>query len=454
RLLLIPGGSEERAYNNNTQHGTNNHVALNVLWVELLDLEPAFHKIYGLCLETGHLPVTVADWSVFDRYASRVQVLRDYPDFHADIFGGVDADFIHAIMIFAPKALHSPRLKVVHLSHAPDQIDELALSGLSHLQEVSLWLGSAKAFQVHISTLAILSIRSPTLTLFGNLVQHWVVPCRRLRLFYNFPETALAVERAWRELDNRVLYDGLEEFRCDGSSFDGDIAYALSFGTFTPLMRFSSLKIVQLPQFCTSLLDDDAIGSIVKSWPRLEHLELGTNHTWKTQPRMTFQGLVTVLSSCPNLKELNLVFDATKVDPKKSGAGVCNTNITTLCVGFSPIEQTPEVALVLSAILPCLTEIKVEKCPMGLNREASKYIGICNLVRKQEGRKSWRLRGKKYDRRYQWTTLQYDGLCQTAMLMAKYLTTYSSWACAGLVQTRMSGGIDLVVLRNTASYLT
>jgi hypothetical protein len=158
-------------------------------------------------------------------------------------------------------------------------------------------------------------------------------------------------------------------------------------------MRFSSLKIVEFAQFCMSLLDDDAIGSIVRSWPCLEQLELGTNHSWKTQPRMTFQGLVTVISSCPNLRKLGLVFDATKVDPEKSGAEVCNTNITTLCVGFSPIEQTPEVAIALSAILPCLTEIKVEKRHTGLNREAreakwgevSKCVGVYNLVRQREG---------------------------------------------------------------------
>jgi len=130
-------------------------------------------------------------------------------------------------------------------------------------------------------------------------------------------------------------------------------------------MRFSSLKVVDLASFCMSLLDDDALGSIVNSWPHLECLYLGTGGALKEppKPKVTFQGLVTVLSSCLNLRELGLVFDATRVDPptaEKPGAEVYNTNITTLHVGFSPIKQPLQVANVFSAILPNLTEVIVE----------------------------------------------------------------------------------------------
>ncbi|KAG1736421.1 uncharacterized protein EDB91DRAFT_1021549, partial [Suillus paluster] len=90
-------------------------------------------------------------------------------------------------------------------------------------------------------------------------------------------------------------------------------------------------------------------------WPRLERLEFGTKYVWRIQPKITFRGLVTLLSSCPNLRKLGLVFDATQVDPpmaEKQGRGVCNTHITIFDVGCSPFEKPLSVAVPLSAILP------------------------------------------------------------------------------------------------------
>ncbi|KAG0700962.1 hypothetical protein DFH29DRAFT_853134 [Suillus ampliporus] len=90
---------------------------------------------------------------------------------------------------------------------------------------------------------------------------------------------------------------------------------------------------------------------------------LGPNISGRLPPKITFQGLVILLSSCPNLKSLGLVFDATKVDlptAEKPGGGVCNINITSLHVGSSPIEQPLPVAIALSTILPCLRKIDVE----------------------------------------------------------------------------------------------
>ncbi|KAG1729599.1 hypothetical protein EDD22DRAFT_810588, partial [Suillus occidentalis] len=84
----------------------------------------------------------------------------------------------------------------------------------------------------------------------------------------------------------------------------------------------------------------------------LERLYLGCEHFWSTPPKITFRGLVTLLSTCPNLKGLGLVFDATKLIPPTAIGDVCNTNIISFHVGFSPIDQTLEVSTVLSAILP------------------------------------------------------------------------------------------------------
>jgi hypothetical protein len=400
-------------------------------------------------------PVTKADLSIFERYASRVQVLGDT---NSNLFEYIDAEFIHAIMGISSQSLllpnlralccggcpsdlqsymrhflgpelvclrldldlewsrerfwtrvmssvmsgldrHSPRLKVLHLRDAPSQVSEVALCGLLHLREVSITLLDDKPFQCRTSTLDVLDIYSSTLTLCRNMVEEWVVPCRRLYFYFDIPETADAVERAMCELCNRVLCDGLEEFRHYAPKNVDNIDYAFNLRTFIPLMRFSSLKIVKLAPFCMSLLDDDALGSIAKSWPYLEELNLGTRYFWKTRPRITFHGLVAVLSSCLNLKALGLVFDATKLDPpaaEKPGGGISNTNVTTFHVGCSPIEEPLHVAVALSAILPCLTKINVEFTTWPLEGpdrdlraakwgEVLKCISIYTLIRKQEG---------------------------------------------------------------------
>ncbi|KAG1738772.1 hypothetical protein EDB19DRAFT_883075 [Suillus lakei] len=105
---------------------------------------------------------------------------------------------------------------------------------------------------------------------------------------------------------------------------------------------FSGLRKVNLSLFCMSWLDEDVLGSIVMSWPRLECLDLRTAYYWQTPPKVTFQGLVALLSSCPNLRRLGLLFNATRIEPptaEKPGGGVCNIDFTTFWVGRSLIKQ-------------------------------------------------------------------------------------------------------------------
>ncbi|KAG2036700.1 hypothetical protein BDR03DRAFT_1011454 [Suillus americanus] len=215
-------------------------------------------------------------------------------------------------------------------------------------------------------------LHSSTLTSVGSIVEGWVVQCRALRLLYGNPETALAVECALRKLDNHPYHSRLENIVIHGpKSVDHD-DYTFHLRTFTPLACFSHLKEILLPSFCMS-------------WPRLERLDLGTAHFWQTPPRITFRGLVTLLSSCPNLENLGLVFDATNVDPTQAGRsrGVCNTNIVKLSVGCSPIEQPPQVALALSQILPCLRNIEVEPWAWDVNQDArrAKWSKVLDCIR-------------------------------------------------------------------------
>ncbi|KAG2741105.1 hypothetical protein P692DRAFT_20786767 [Suillus brevipes Sb2] len=287
---------------------------------------------------------------------------------------------------------HSPRLKVVELSFPyihkimSSQAIQLALCELTHLRKATFelssegdasWLSQLVGLQelcidffgfsppirsqFHTSYLDKLSIYSWDMALVTRSVAEWVVPCRQLKFRCTRPDSAAVIARCLCTLDGHLLCDVLECFiLCISAYSDNAINTAFTLHTFVPLMRFSGLKEVKIATSCMSLLDDDALGSIVKFWPCLERLYLGCDCFWPIPPKITFQGLVTLLSTCPNLKELGLVFDATKLNLPMAIGEVCNTNITTFQVGCSPIDQTLQVSTVLSAILPCLREFIVE----------------------------------------------------------------------------------------------
>ncbi|OAX34631.1 hypothetical protein K503DRAFT_774358 [Rhizopogon vinicolor AM-OR11-026] len=453
-------------------------VALDVLWAELDTLEPLF-----TCLpldlwwhETNIImkrPVTPADWSIFEQYASRVRVLGGKD---SDIFGRIDKELIEAMMAFSsklflpnlralccgncPLGLHScmryllgpnlvdlrllsktgqfwnnaiysvlspglgsysPRLKTIVLHDTSPQVTELALSTLPILRSVTLGVLSDKILNfisrlIDLEVLDIkilddlrgtkvqfsanlckLIIRADTLALSVDTLEGWGVKCGVLQLISNIPETPLAVENVLRKLSDHALCDGLEVIQLHTPKSVGHNHYTFHTSTltiflriFTALLRFSGLKRIHLSTFCMSWLDDGALGSIVKSLPHLEELVIGTRYFWLTPPKITLKGIVTVLSSCPNLRVLGLVFDATKLGPPTQmlGDGVCNTNITSLRVGFSPIEQTPGVAVALWEILPCLSEIHLEFDTHAPDRDARmtkwgdamKYINYHRLV--------------------------------------------------------------------------
>ncbi|KAG1735474.1 hypothetical protein EDD22DRAFT_1010707 [Suillus occidentalis] len=335
-------------------------IALDVLWTELDNLEPLFTCLpRDLWIRTPERklviqrPIMNADWAIFERYASRVRVLGNKD---CDLFGGIDAEFVFAIMgccsqsLLVPKlkvlccigcprdlhlcmryllgpdliylclltkgdnfwtnttisvlsglSRHSPRLRVVQVSFiyprseiVSFQAVQLALCELTHLRKAtfilpsggdSSWLSHlvglqelrinffefspAIRSQFRTSYLDKLSIVSLDMALGARSVAEWVVPCRQLELCCSGAKSAADIARCLRMLDNHLLCDVLECFILYMSThlnYDAiDTAFTLH--TFVPLMRFSGLKEVEIATCCMSLLDDDALGSIVKSWP-------------------------------------------------------------------------------------------------------------------------------------------------------------------------------------------
>ncbi|KAH7906104.1 hypothetical protein BJ138DRAFT_671320 [Hygrophoropsis aurantiaca] len=130
-----------------------------------------------------------------------------------------------------------------------------------------------------------------------------------------------------------------------------------------PLFQFSKLRSLDLAGFNSSGLDDSDLWLIAQSWPDLLAIGLGdgVKNEAHQVPNTTLNGLVVLLKRCIHLQDLGLVFStslAGNMTLERPGGGVCNSNITTLSVGCSPITNPAAVAAYLSAILPSVTRIK------------------------------------------------------------------------------------------------
>ncbi|KAH7930164.1 hypothetical protein BV22DRAFT_1055422 [Leucogyrophana mollusca] len=139
-----------------------------------------------------------------------------------------------------------------------------------------------------------------------------------------------------------------------GDQLDPTLAWSL--GTFQPLFTFKNLTAFRTPSFCSAKLSDRDLEEIALAWPQLEVLELGTGSDWRAPSLITFNGLLSVLQHCRQLRELGLVMDATVLAPITTDAS--NINITLFSVGCSDIHDPRAVAAFLLGILPRLRKIK------------------------------------------------------------------------------------------------
>ncbi|KAG6331270.1 hypothetical protein ID866_7815 [Astraeus odoratus] len=133
---------------------------------------------------------------------------------------------------------------------------------------------------------------------------------------------------------------------------------------FYPLLAFRSLRTVDLDFFGIGGLDDAAFGAIAQAWPNLKHLALGTGDISRTRPRVTMNGLIALLTHCPSLASLHLVFDATVLPPEELLGSFVNTCITEITVGHSPIRDVQPVIGYLAQLLPRLRRVVSSAFPV------------------------------------------------------------------------------------------
>ncbi|KIJ61285.1 hypothetical protein HYDPIDRAFT_137858 [Hydnomerulius pinastri MD-312] len=172
-----------------------------------------------------------------------------------------------------------------------------------------------------------------------------------------------------------------------------------------PLLEFRHLRSVTLHELCTIALDDHALEELATAWPQLEVLHL--NRYAKLEPAAsipTFRGLFHLVRLCPNLRELSIVIDLTKTEwidiRRPSDEGVCNSALSTLILGNSPLDDPKRVAFILGAVFPCLAGINLDDwdyLPLYLSPERdtslplwcqlNDYLADFGIVREQEIRR-------------------------------------------------------------------
>jgi hypothetical protein len=166
----------------------------------------------------------------------------------------------------------------------------------------------------------------------------------------------------------------------------------------TSLYAFSALRTLDLSSFCSVVLVDATYGRMAATWPELRCLKVGTTDMFKGKPMASVGAVIAVLSFCPHLQTLHIVFDGsipppsfpvvTDMDKVRGGqhgesvwgskkvvavrqvnrwGGISNRYITQLHVGHSPIgedmERLKELASCLRSVMPRLGTIRSEKEP-------------------------------------------------------------------------------------------
>ncbi|KII95717.1 hypothetical protein PLICRDRAFT_693873 [Plicaturopsis crispa FD-325 SS-3] len=140
-----------------------------------------------------------------------------------------------------------------------------------------------------------------------------------------------------------------------------DPSRALCRATIHPIFSCRHLTVFNWACFDGFDLDDGDLMIMAASWPSLQRLDLSSRCGWSTPSRITLQGLVRLLQLCPDLQQLGIVIDATKVDASSLVMGQKtkpNMKIDALRLGNSPITDVDVVADALSYVLPRLFDIR------------------------------------------------------------------------------------------------
>lgn len=139
----------------------------------------------------------------------------------------------------------------------------------------------------------------------------------------------------------------------------------VTLSTFQSLLAFPNMHAFEFDAPCDMALDDHAITTLTKCWPKLTVLSLNATSGWERTSRVTHRGLITLLSRCAALTELALAIDFSEIDrphaevpDARPGDGVTNDKCQIANFVTSEIVFPVTIAAFLSDVCPKLEAVK------------------------------------------------------------------------------------------------
>ena len=151
--------------------------------------------------------------------------------------------------------------------------------------------------------------------------------------------------------------------------------FVLSFATLQPLACHTNLRKLIVVVKNPISLDDEELTDLARNWPLLEILDVSyTCPPPRYAKQITFNGLLSLVSTCPELRQVVLTLDGRQVPIGTAGGSKA---ITTFRFPNSPINQARLVAMFLWSHFPdtCLTTDPTDEV-FGRNRHAQEWLKV------------------------------------------------------------------------------
>ena len=144
----------------------------------------------------------------------------------------------------------------------------------------------------------------------------------------------------------------------------------LSYETFRPLVSLVHLRKLFIDMKHPASLNDKEFADLVPNWPLLEELQMTWMHGENPVASVTLKGLLSLLTSCRELRTISLTLDARDVPVMGTYADVCNPSITnSITFQNCPLKHPDLVAKFLLKHLPSMRLVKVRFIPVNLHSQ-------------------------------------------------------------------------------------
>ncbi|KAJ7694431.1 hypothetical protein B0H17DRAFT_1057604 [Mycena rosella] len=270
---------------------------------------------------------------------------------------------IHAVqeLALATVSTFVRRLAHIELLTVPE-LDEMAFAHIAELPGLSSLRFNHPAESVYrlpggtAGFRALTELTTPTMECATGLI---AMPLNRplvklIILRQPMPPTNLVARQFYSDVAKYCAHASLRHIGVYGAYNNTDALtadqiekYSAGGDILSPLFSFANLVLVDLVHPAGFDLDNATVLAIARAWPRIEYLALEAGAFRHVRSRVTLEGLYAFAQHCPNLRNLEMTFDATvflKVKIIRRRSGAPKTPLPVLR-SLSPRSKTPSAPL-------------------------------------------------------------------------------------------------------------